>query len=203
MTTTSTLTRSLLALTCALTLSGPLSSGHALAAPAPAPASADARFEALLVAIDVIPASREQLERAFPDARARLLAAAADDRRDQWTRARAIAFLGFYPDAGVRAALEGLAGHRQPEVRQRAVYRLARAFGQPGDGRLVALVERATGDPDAEVAEAAVRGLRWIDRDEAKASLERVAASARAPEALRSLARATLARRSERLRGAP
>ena len=200
-TTTSALRRGVLAVAAALTLALTLSSdgGRAIAAsPTPSP---EALFESFLKAIDVVPASRADLEQAFPDARARLLAAAGEDARDEWTRTRAIAFLGFYPDAGVRAALVGLAEHRHPEVRKRAVYQLARSFGQPGDAALLALVDRATGDADSRVAEAAVRGLRWVDAAGAKASLERIAASDRAPKAMRSLARFTLERRAKRLAG--
>ena len=78
-TTTSALRRGVLAVAAALTLALTLSSagGRAIAA-APTP-SPDARFEAFLKAIDVVPASRAELEQAFPDARARLLVAAGED----------------------------------------------------------------------------------------------------------------------------
>ncbi len=165
----------------------------ATAAPA-APRDADARFEALLKAIDVLP-TRAQLDAGFPDARARLLAAAAQDGRDAWTRSRAIGFLGLYPEAPVRAALEGLSAHADPEVRRQAVYTLARAFGDPGDPALVARVLGLTDDTRPAVRDHAIRALRWVRHAAADQALERLSRE-HADPAARALAASTRQRRA-------
>lgn len=186
-----------------IALSLPLGAVASAGAPAPrpaptdaAPTDADARFEGLLKAIDVL-ADRAGLDRAWPDARERLLRAAGEVDRDDWTRIRAVAFLSFYPDAGVREALLALADAPRVEVRRMALYTAARTFGAPGDPALVAAVERALGDDAISVREHAVRSLRWIDHPAAGRALARVEAGER-PE-LRELARLTTTRRAQRL----
>ena len=180
-------------LTMALVLSL-ATGGPALAAPAD---PADARFEAMLRVIDVVP-DRPALDRGWPDARARLLAAARDERREDWTRMRATSLLSHYADPAVRAALLELASSPRPEVRRTAIYTAARAFGAPGDAELVAAVEARLSDADGRVREHAVRALRWIDHAAAAALLDRLAAGSGRAE-LVPLARATQARRVARV----
>ncbi len=161
------------------------------------PDDADARFEALLKHIDVVP-DRAGLERVWPDARERLMRAATEDARDQYTRSRALSMLSYFPEPAVRSTLVSLTAHPDVEVRRLAVYTAARTFGVPGDRALVALVEDAASDVAPRVREHAVRGLRWIDHPAAAAALERLERSHRG-ERLSDLARRTLDRRARRL----
>lgn len=169
--------------------------GAASAAAASPSEGATQRFEQLLQAIDVTP-SRADLDRAWPDARERLLAAAQEATRDDWTRIRATSILALYPDAGVRAALLGLAADPRSKVRSTAIHTAARTFGVPGDAALVAAVEASLADPDPDVREHALRGLRWIDHPAAERLLSRLAAR---NDAAARLARKTLERRATRL----
>lgn len=166
-------------------------------------AQADADgFEMLLRSIDELPPSRGALEARWPDAKARLLAAAQDDSRDSWTRLRAMSFLSFFVDADVRVALLDLADHRAVEVRRLALYTVGRAFGRTGDAALVQRLEAAMKDPSDEVAAHAVRALRWVDHGEALFALERIRASGRSAE-LRQLADVTITKRARRLAATP
>ncbi|PIE18183.1 MAG: hypothetical protein CSA66_05015 [Proteobacteria bacterium] len=186
------LTSALVALAVAL----PLLASSAQAAP---PAQdLDGRFEAMLRQIDVVP-SRYELESVWPDARARLLAAARDDARDQFTRSRALTMLSHYPEPAVRTALVALAAHPDFRVRRVAIYTAARTFGVPGDATLVALVEGAAREDVAPaVRDHAIRGLRWIDHAEAGRALDRIARDGRDARAAK-LARRILDRRAARL----
>ncbi|MFT7583181.1 MAG: HEAT repeat protein, partial [Myxococcota bacterium] len=162
------------------------------------PQTGDERFEGLLRAIDTVP-TRAQLDHGWPDAKNRLLTAAKNDKRDDYTRLRALTMLSFYPDAPmVRAGLEALSSHPSVEVRRLAVYTMARTFGQPGDKALVAFVEAATKDPEPQVAEHAVRGLRWIDAPAAHEALSRLIQQGRT-KTLKTLAARTSKRRIRRL----
>ncbi|PKN54123.1 MAG: hypothetical protein CVU56_28250 [Deltaproteobacteria bacterium HGW-Deltaproteobacteria-14] len=165
------------------------------AAAAPPPDAATQRFEQLLRSIDVTP-SRADLDGAWPDARARLLAAAQEATRDDWTRIRAASILALYPDAGVRGALLALAADPRPAVRSTAIHTAARAFGVPGDAALVAALEARLSDPDPDVREHALRGLRWVDHPAAERLLARLAAG---DDARARLARRTQQRRAARL----
>ncbi len=155
----------------------------------------DARFEAMLRAIEVAP-DRAALDAAFTDARGRLLKVATDESRDTWSRLRAITMAGLYPDKGVRAALTGLARHKDPEIRRRALYVVGRAFGPKPDLALVKLLSEALTDPVPDVRPMALRGLGWIEHPAAEQALERVAAG---PDAkLAHLARYVIKRHAER-----
>ncbi len=157
----------------------------------------DAAFERVLNGFETVP-TRAALERAFPDARARLLAAATDaTRRDGWPRQRAITLLNLYRDAGVRAALEGLAHDALPRIRRMAVYTLGRSFGHPGDAKLVESVQAAIADPVPDVRDLAVRALRWIEHPAARAALASLVKSHPDP-AVRRLAEVTLERWTKR-----
>jgi len=170
----------------------------ALAAPAAAAAQPDdatRRFELMLRSIDVAP-TRAQLDDAWPDARARLLAAARDTSRDDWFRLRATSILTLYPDAEVRAALLELAADTRRDVRKTAIYTVARTFGAPGDEALVDAVEVYLADADADVREHALRGLRWVDHPAAERLLSRLTEED-SPRA--RLAKRTLERRAARI----
>ena len=155
----------------------------------------DPRFEAMLRAIELAP-DRATLDAAFKDARERLLYVARDDARDTWSRLRAITMVGLYPDADVRAALTGLARHKDPEIRRRALYVVGRAFGPKGDEALVKLLVEALRDPVQDVRPMALRGLGWIEHRAATKVIERVAAGKDAK--LAHLARYVVKRRAER-----
>ena len=176
---------------------------HALAAP-PAPSTAPSaqvrqtdRFDAMLRQIDVVPADRAALEAAFPDAWARLDAAARDGARDEWSRLRAISLLSFFPEARTRTTLEALASDPDKEIRRQAIYTLGRGFGANADLALVRFIEGRATDRAAEVAEHAVRSLRWVDHPEAALALERLAT--KGPTTLRTLAKTTRDKRAARL----
>ncbi len=155
----------------------------------------DARFEAMLDAIELAP-NRAMLDAVWPDARARLMDVARDEARTAWARARAISMLGHYPDAGVRRTFVELARNSDPEIRRRGVYGLARTFGQQADDVLMSLVRTALLDRSADVRAMAVRGLGWVTHAEAFATLE--ALSRRTDDATASLARHVLRRRAVR-----
>jgi len=156
----------------------------------------DAAFERVLKGIDTLP-TRAQMDRAFPDAHDRLLRAAANDKRDTYTRIRAISFLSMYPEAATRSALETLSGHQDLHVRRYGVYTLARTFGVPGDAELVAVVEKATADKVEDVRTHAVRALRWVNHAAAGTLLDRLAKSS--DSKLAELAKLTARKRLARL----
>lgn len=176
---------------------------HALAAP-PTPTTAPSeqvgepdRFDAMLRQIDVVPADRAALEAAFPDAWARLDAAAREVARDEWSRLRAVSLLSFFPEARTRTTLESLAADPDQEIRRQAIYTLGRGFGTNADLALVRFIEARAADRAAEVAEHAVRSLRWVDHPEAALALDRLAT--KGPATLRTLAKTTLDKRAARL----
>lgn len=165
-------------------------------------AAGPAPVDSLLRSIDVVPASRAELERSLPDAQAQLIAAAKDATRDTYTRLRAIAFVSFYPDATTRAALVELAKAPAPDIRRAAVYSLGRTFGAiAGDpvarGIADLVADVAERDADAAVREHAVRALRWVDDPAAAARLERIG---KARPELAELVKTTLERRAKRVR---
>ncbi|MFO0748638.1 MAG: hypothetical protein U1F43_23700 [Myxococcota bacterium] len=173
-----------------------MASATAQAAP-PRPTS---RIDALLRAIDVVPASRAELERQVPNAQAELLAVAQDGARDTWSRLRAIAFLSFYPDATTKAALLGLAraAKSDADIRGGAIYSFGRTFGSAGEPAVADVVaDVAERDADASVREQAVRALRWVDAPAAAARLTRIGTTR--PE-LAGLAKMTAERRAKRMR---
>jgi len=158
-------------------------------------------FERMLASIDVVP-SRAELERAWPDARERLLSVTTDAAREDWPRVRAASLLSMFPDPEVREALLRLGADPRIEVRRVAIYTAARAFGAPGDAALVEAVLVHVGDEHPDVGAAAIRGLRWVDHDAAERALEVLAAGddgRRLSRASRDLARHTLDRRRARL----
>ena len=161
----------------------------------------EARLDALLDAIDVVPPSGAALLTAFPDAEARLIAVAQDARRSSWHRQRALSLLSFLPSERTRAAVLGLceaSGDR--ELTGLATYTLGRAFGSTLGTRELTLLERRAIDADPNLAEQAVRALRWVDHAEAKRILTRVVTETKTtrPE-LSRLAATTQARRQARL----
>lgn len=159
---------------------------------------ASVRFESLLKGIDAVPPSRDVLVRAWPDAQRRLHAAAAEPGRDAWTRARAISFLSYFPEAETRAQLVALSSDGDPGVRRAALYTLGRTFGVPGDAALVtALHHAATTDVDEEVRVHATRALRWIDHVSAGRALD--ALSTAEDDAVRLVAEHAMKRRQRRL----
>ena len=175
-----------LLLAAALTLAG-----TALAADG----DGDARFDAMLRAIELAP-DRAALDKAFPDARERLLKVAADERRDTWSRLRAITMAGLYTDTGVRKSLTALSRHKDPEIRRRALYVVGRAFGPKPDAALVKLLADALSDPVKDVRPMALRGLAWIEHPSAR---EAVAGVAAGPDAkLAHIARYVIKRHAER-----
>ena len=170
-----------------------------------------AGFELLLDTIDVVPESREAFEAAYPGARERLIAAARDHQRTTWQRVRAISMLSYFPDAATRQTLETLATSpdtklplderlRHPsadtEVRRQALYTLGRAFGPTADAGLVRFIEaRISADEKQEVREHGLRSLRWVDHEETRAALTRLAGKG----GLEALAKETQLRRDKRL----
>lgn len=179
--------------------------GAALAVPpetasAPAPSVED-RFDAMLRSIDIVPPDRAAFEAAFPDAWRRLDAVARDGKRDQWSRIRAVSLLSYFVEARTRATLEALSIDGDKEVRRQAIYTLGRGFGATADLALVRFIEARTADPDTDVAEHALRSLRWVDHPEAKVVLTRVAE--KGPLTLRELARTTGAKRELRIKSLP
>lgn len=180
--------------------------GSAVAAPPTHPETPTApvpgdRFEAMLRSIDIVPPDRASLEGAFPDAWQRLDAVARDAKRDQWSRIRAVSLLSYFVEARTRATLEAVSTDGDKEVRRQAIYTLGRGFGAAADLALVRFIEARTTDADVDVAEHALRSLRWVDHPEAKVVLERVAQ--KGPAKLRDLARVTSDKRELRLKGAP
>lgn len=160
---------------------------------------ADTRFAELLAAIDVVPADREALERAFPDIQVRLQAAAKDSALPFYSRYRAVSLLSFFPEEGIAQSLRGLSEDENPELRRIAIYTLARTFGATADVDLVRFLERKTQDPVADVAEHAIRALRWVDHKEIVPVLERL--RLQAPKAQRALVEDVIQRRDARLKG--
>lgn len=202
----------------AFTLAAPLSATAAPPSPTPVETANDTaelarRFDSLLETIEVVPNNRQDFERAMPDVKQRLIAAASDVSRTTWQRVRAVSLLSYFPDVDTRSALERLSvapdrrlGDAQrkaqasadPEVRRLALYTLGRAYGAQANEQLVAFIEaQVAAEPELSVQEHAVRGLRWVDHPAAKAALTRL--SERGPAALRELARATAQRRDARL----
>jgi HEAT repeat protein len=153
----------------------------------------DDGFDTFLRAIDVV-APAVVLEARWSDARERLMAAAADETRDQYTRVRATSILGNFPAKEVRTFLTTLTATDDVVVRGEAYYTVGRAFGVPGDAELVALIKQGIVDEDPRVQAHCVRVLRWVEHGDAKTLLEEVAKSS-ADEALRTLAALTLSRR--------
>lgn len=153
----------------------------------------DDGFDTFLRAIDVV-APAAVLEARWSDARERLMAAAADETRDQYTRVRATSILGNFPEKEVRTFLTTLTATEDVFVRREAYYTVGRAFGAPGDAELVALIKQGIGDEDPRVQTHCVRVLRWIEHGDANTLLEEVAKSS-ANEDLRTLAALTLSRR--------
>lgn len=184
------LKQSVLAVALLSSLAGPV-----LAAPPSTPTSTP--IEQLLRALDEVPADRSKLDALSPDARGELDRIARDTTRDTWTRLRALSLLSFYPEAKTRATLEALVADADPDVREQAIYTYGRGFGAVADKALVAFLARHAAGPDAVVADSAVRALRWVDHDDARLALERLAANG--PDKLRSLAKTTLAKRAQRL----
>jgi hypothetical protein len=182
-------------------------SSSALAAPpaalTPGPAarlaqSDDARFDAMLSSIDVVPPSPEALLRAFPDAPTRLAAAARERGRAAWTRLRALSMLSFFPTPATAQVLEGLTRDAADGIRAEAVLTFSRVFGRASGSAadaLIAAVGRGLRDASPEVREKAVRSLRWCDDERANGLL----AEARRDTALRGLVDVTAARRERRL----
>ncbi len=156
------------------------------------------RFETLLRSIDVVPPDRVALEAAFPDAWTRLDAVARDAKRDQWSRLRAVSLLSYFPEARTRTTLEVVAGDTDKEVRRQAIYTLGRGFGASADLALVRFIETKAADPEVDVAEHAVRSLRWVDHPEAKLALERL--KKKGPNQVRELARTTIEKRELRMK---
>ena len=172
-------------------------------------ASVEDPLRPLLASIDTMPADITLLEAISPTIRGDLEGAAdhtlprasestADPARSLYERRRALLFLSHWPDARTRAWLEqSMVDEAMKPLRSSTVYLLARAYGQPGDEGLVALVDTATRDEDPEVRDRAVRALRWIDHVEAGRVLETLRYS---PDGdLRHLAEHTLRRRDKRL----
>lgn len=168
---------------------------------APVEAPAAERFEGLLQAIDVVPASAAALLQAFPDIRARLESASLDAKRDEWTRQRAISFLSFFPDSASRDVLVRVAADVTPSLRALAIYTLGRTYGPqlttlPPE--VLAVLKRGLNDDRVEVQERTVRALRWVTDPQAENLLK--LAMQRAP--LKTLAAATLSKRTARLKNA-
>lgn len=153
----------------------------------------DDGFDTFLRAIDVV-APAAVLEARWSDARERLMAAAADEERDQYTRVRATSILGNFPEKEVRTFLIGLTKSEDVFVRREAYYTVGRAFGTPGDAELVALIKQGISDEDSRVQSHSIRVLRWIEHGDAETLLEEVAKSS-TDEDLRALAALTLSRR--------
>jgi len=181
-------------LTSSLIALGVASAPSTFAAPEPAPRTRSVRD--LLSAIDVVPPDRASLERAFPNARAELLAIARDGSQSDWTRLRAVSLLSFFPEAATKAALVELGRDARVEVRRAALYTLGRSFGSIDASVVPIIADAAERDPDASTREHAVRALRWVDADVADEALVRVAE--RRPE-LRSVVDVTRERRAARL----
>ncbi|MFU8802418.1 MAG: HEAT repeat domain-containing protein [Bradymonadaceae bacterium] len=153
----------------------------------------DDGFEAFLKAIDVV-APAPVLEQRWSDVRERLMQAAADEERDQYTRLRATSILGNFPEKDVRTFLTTLTETEDGLIRREAFYTVGRAFGAPGDAELVELIEKGIADEDARVRAHSIRVLRWIEHADAARTLEKVAKTSD-DEALRDLAALTLSRR--------
>jgi len=172
----------------------------AFASDGPPPAeTATQRFEGLLQAIDVVPASAAALVASFPDIRARLAEASLDTTRDEWTRQRAISFLSFFPDVETSQVLVQLAADKTPSLRALAIYTLGRTFGPLTavlPQTVVATLRQGLEDADVGVQQRTVRALRWVIDPKAEGLLD--AAIKRQP--LRSLATATLAKRATRIK---
>ena len=125
----------------------------------------------------------------------RLISAANEHARDNYTRSRAISFLSFFAEAkNVRPSLEQLITDKKARIRGISVYTLARTFGDPGDTALVDSIEASVKDSVRDVKTFAIRSLRWVRHPSAVKSLERIAKTA--PEkSLRTLANRTLKKR--------
>lgn len=158
-------------------------------------ATPNPKLDQLLHAIDVVPASRVDLERQVPDAQAALIAAASDVTRNTYARQRAISFLSFYPDATTLAALDGLTRDGATAIRRAAVYSLGRTYGASSQKVADRIADIAERDVELEVRQHAVRALRWVDEPAAATRLQRLAERAE----LKTLAHDTLARRAKRL----
>jgi HEAT repeat protein len=153
----------------------------------------DDGFDSFLRAIDVV-APAQVLESRWSDVRERLMAAAADDSLDSYARVRATSILGNFPEKEVRTFLTGLTASTNVDVRRQAYYTLGRAFGDPGDADLVAVLRQGVGDEVSEVREHCVRVLRWVGHQDAVRLLEEIAKSS-SEQSLRELAALTLSRR--------
>lgn len=165
---------------------------------APPTETVEARFEAMLRAIDVVPPNAVALTAAFPDAHARLLAAAADEARDDWTRQRAVSLLSFFPVDTTRAALVEIAQTGRAGPRAVALTTLGRTFG-PLAPRLpdpvLEALRAGLSAADADVRDRAVRALRWVKDVRAEALLDEAGGRSE----LRRLVDVTRARRARLL----
>jgi len=155
----------------------------------------------MLMAIDLVPPDRASLEAEFPDAWQRLDRVAREPGRETWSRIRAVNLLSYFPEARTRATLEVLSADLDKAIRRQAIYTLGRGFMASADAALVCFIEAHAADREIEVAEHAVRALRWVDHPEAKLALERLAGKGGA--SLRRLAQTTLAKRTQRLAAPP
>jgi HEAT repeat protein len=141
----------------------------------------DARFEQMLLAIDVVP-DRAALEAGWPDAAERLRDAATDPQRDTWTRTRALTLLSaFADDPRNRDVLLALAEDDDAYLRRHAIYTLGVAFAATGDAQALTRVVDALGDADQATREDAVRALARVSDPRAHEALRSLPADAVRP----------------------
>lgn len=145
-------------------------------APVPDAALDGPALDALLAAVDGVP-NAAQLRAAWPDAPARLAAAAMNPERTRYQRERATSLLSLFPEPQTHALLLGLVAHADADVRTMARYTLSRTFGATVDAAWVAQLEQVAGEALGRESAYAVRSLRWCDAPEADAALARLATS--------------------------
>lgn len=136
----------------------------------------DADFEWMLRSVDQVP-NATGLVAHFENIEERLIAAATDMDRDEYTRHRALSLLSLYPTQETAAVIRTIIATPAHPDRALAVYTLGRGWSQQGGETLALEMEMLASDPDDEVSENAVRALRWIEDPAAVEALGRLASN--------------------------
>ena len=153
-------------------------------------------LDAVLGMIDGLP-DAAALGAAWPDAPARLAAAAANPARSRYERERATSLLSLYPEPSTDVLLLALISGDDADVRTMARYTRSRTFGATLDATWVAQLEAVAVAGRGRESSYAVRSLRWCDAPEADTALSRLSDSADASMA--ALAQSIRVRRVQRL----
>jgi len=151
------------------------------------------RVETVLTNYEVVP-DRKSVEEFIPNAQDEFIEAAKNQAGVIWTRQRAVSLLSLFPDARSFSALVDITGDANPEIRRMAYYTLGRGMAAVSPERVVSQLEKGLKDKNQEVREWSVRGLRWVEHENAQRLLESLASSS--DEDLAKLAERALQKRA-------